>query len=106
MPMTNAEKAKLLRSAASALEHGRLRTASKKIAQAVKPYLLVTISGGVAEIAINEGDVEIDLLDYDNLESTAADDLLLSDREWEWLKEHDADLFEFFAPSYAKREEA
>jgi hypothetical protein len=104
--MTRAEQARLLRSAASALEHGRLRTASKKIAQAFKPYLLVTINGGVANIAINEGGVDIDLLDYDNLESTPADDLLLSDREWEFLREHDADLFEFFAPSYAKREEA
>jgi len=104
--MNRAEQARLLRSAASALEHGRLKTASKKIAQVVKPYLLVTIRGGVADSAINEGDVEIDLLDYDNLESTPADDLLLSDREWEFIREHDADLFEFFAPSYAKREEA
>jgi hypothetical protein len=71
-----------------------------------EPYVLVTPNGGVANIAINEGDVEIDILDYDNLESTPVDDLQLSDREWEFLRKDDAELFEFFAPSYAKREEA
>jgi hypothetical protein len=103
--MTNAEKARLLRSAASALEHGRLATARRKIAQATTPYVLITVSGGVAEIAYRDL-VEVDILDYDNLESTAADALILSDREWEFLRKDDADLFEFFAPSYAKREEA
>jgi len=68
----------------------------------MKPYVLVTISGGVAETVINEG-AEVDILDWDNLESTGADDLRLSDREWQWLKDHDAELFEFFAPSFAKR---
>jgi hypothetical protein len=68
-----------------------------------KPYALVTISGGVADLTVAEGGVEVDLLDYDNLESTGADDLLLSGREWDYLKKHDLDLFNFFAPSFAKK---
>jgi hypothetical protein len=73
-------------------------------------YVLVTVRGGVAEVAVTEHDkdtsVEVDILDYGNLEQTGADDLILSDNEWRYLKENDNELFEFFAPSYAKREEA
>jgi hypothetical protein len=32
-----------------------------------KPYALVTISGGVADVAITEGGAEVDILDYDNV---------------------------------------
>jgi hypothetical protein len=65
-------------------------------------YVLITVSGGVADVVINEG-CDVDILDYDNLESTGADDLILSDREWDHLRTYDESLFEFFAPSYAKR---
>jgi len=110
--MTNAEKAKLLRSAASALEHGRYSTARKKIEQATKqqrtnwsdaPYVLITIIGGVADTAVNEGNVSVDLLDYDNLKDTAAGDVSLSDREWKFLEQNDKELFDYFSPSYALR---
>jgi hypothetical protein len=65
-----------------------------------KPYVLVTIYGGVAEVAENESGVEIDILDFDNLKDMAADDLRLSEREWEYLRKFDRESFEFFAPSY------
>jgi len=70
-----------------------------------KPYVLIVISGGVADIAQNTSSIDVDILDYDNLESTAPDDLILSDNEWEYLKANNPDLFEFFAPSYAKKDE-
>jgi hypothetical protein len=105
--VSRAKQARLLRSAASALELGRLRTAQKKVKEALAPYVLVTVRGGVADLAHTEGcPVEVDILDFDNLEQTGPDDLLLSDKEWEHLKRTDPELFEFFAPSYAKREDA
>lgn len=103
--MTNAEKARLLRSAASALEHGRYATANKKIAQVSRPYVLITVAGGVADIGTTDGEVGVDILDFDNLESTAAEDARLSDREWQYLKENDPDLYDFFAPSREANDE-
>jgi hypothetical protein len=106
--MKRAEQARLLRSAASALEHGRLQTARKKLTEACgNPYAIVTVRGGVADLAHTEGEisVDVDVLDFDNLESTAADELLLSDKEWEYLKDIDPEQFEFFAPSFAKKDE-
>jgi hypothetical protein len=104
--VSRAKQARLLRSAASALEHGRLRTARKKITEAVgRPYAIVTVRGGVADLAHTEGECGVDILDFDNLETTGPDDLILSDGEWAYLKEHDPDLFEFFAPSFAKKDE-
>jgi hypothetical protein len=69
-----------------------------------KPYVLVTVYGGVPDIAINDQKVEVDILDFDNLESTGAEDANLSDREWEFLRKNNPDLYDFFAPSRAKEE--
>ena len=103
--MKRAEQARLLRSAASALEHGRLQTARRKIAQAVgTQYAIVTVSGGVADLAHTEGYLGVDILDYDNLKDCGPGDIQLSDGEWAYLKEHSPDLFEFFAPSFAKKD--
>jgi hypothetical protein len=68
-----------------------------------KPYVLITVYGGVAEIALNRSHVDVDILDYDNMKDIAADDLCLSDQEWEYLRKYSLDKFVFFAPSYAKR---
>lgn len=68
-----------------------------------QPYVLITVSGGVADIAIAEGEVGIDILDFDDLEQTEPDKLRLSEREWEYLRKHDKSLFEFFASSYNRR---
>ena len=71
------------------------------------PYVLVIVRGGVAQVEWTVSDVstDVDILYYDNLQSTGADDLVLSDREWEYLRENDQELFEFFAPSFAKKDE-
>jgi hypothetical protein len=107
--MTNKETARLLRSAASALEHGRLSTFTKKLEQVNaefnKAYVLVIVQGGIADIGKTVGNVGVDILDIDNLETTRPEDLFLSEREWEYLKAYDSDLFDYFAPSYAKRDE-
>lgn len=77
----------------------------KQDQQAAKPYALVTVYGGVAEIALTEGGAEVDILDFDNMQSTNSNDLVLSDKEWEYLKENNSELFRFFAPSYATKDE-
>ena len=66
------------------------------------PYALITVYGGVAEIAYTEGKVDVDILDFDNMKDTEPDDLILSSQEWEYLEKHNRELFQFFAPSYAK----
>jgi hypothetical protein len=71
--MTRAEQARLLRSAASALEHGRLRTASKKIEQALGGPLVIFAEGGLVQDVGRVSDtgfldVEYDIVDYDVLE--------------------------------------
>jgi hypothetical protein len=68
-----------------------------------KPYALVTVYGGVADLVIAEGGASVDILDYDNMKSTGPEDLSLSDREWEYLREHSPEEFAFFAPSFVKR---
>lgn len=70
-----------------------------------KPYVLITVAGGVAYVAKNTDKVDVDILDFDNMEDTAADDLRLSDKEWKYLRKNHPDTFEFFAPSYAKRKQ-
>ncbi len=73
--------------------------------RAKKPYVLVTVSGGVADMVKGSEAVDVDILDFDNLESTEAGDLILSDKEWVYLEEYSPDLFAFFAPSFAKKDE-
>jgi hypothetical protein len=75
--MTRAEQARLFRSAASALEHGRLRTARKKIEEALGGPLVIFVEGGLVQDVgrVNakgnaEGflSVEYDIVDYDVLD--------------------------------------
>lgn len=71
--MKRAEQARLLRSAASALEHGRLNSASKKIEEALGGPLAIFVEGGVVQDvgrASTDGflSVPYDLVDYDVLE--------------------------------------
>jgi hypothetical protein len=99
--MTNKERATLLRSAASALEHGRLSTAQKKLRQAAgTPYVMVTVRGGVADVAMNGG-AEVDILDFDNLEASEAahEGVTLSDREREFLRTDDPELYAALYPA-------
>jgi|SRR4029077_8401128 len=56
-------------------------------------YVLITISGGVGDIALKPKDVEVDILDFDNLKDTMPGDAILSDREWEYLKKNDPEEF-------------
>jgi hypothetical protein len=58
-----------------------------------KPYALVTVSGGVADLVIAEGGAEVDILDFDNLKDATPETISLSDREWEYLKKNDSELF-------------
>jgi hypothetical protein len=64
-----AEQARLLRSAASALEHGRLKTASKKIEQALGGPLVIFVEGGLVQDVGRVSDEgflssEYDIVDY------------------------------------------
>jgi hypothetical protein len=73
--VSRAKQARLLRSAASALEHGRLQTASKKIEQALGGPLVIFVEGGLVQDVgrVNaEGflAVEHDIVDYDILDGT------------------------------------
>jgi hypothetical protein len=73
--MKRAEQARLLRSAASALEHGRLKTASKKIEQALGGPLVIFVEGGLVQDVgrVNaKGFLAVDheVVDYDILEGT------------------------------------
>lgn len=56
------------------------------------PYGLVTISGGVGDLALAEG-CDVDILDFDNLKDETPETVFLSDREWAYLKEHDLDEY-------------
>ena len=57
-----------------------------------KPYVLITVSGGVADIGINEG-ADIDILDYDNLKAGGRDEFAkLSDRERAYVLKYDPDF--------------
>jgi hypothetical protein len=67
--MNRAEQARLLRSAASALEHGRINTASKKIEQALGG-LVIFVEGGLVQDVGRVSDTgfvsaEYDIVDYD-----------------------------------------
>jgi hypothetical protein len=58
-----------------------------------EPYVLVTVVGGVAEVAINASGVGVDVLDYDNLKADHSLFKRLSDQERAFLAAHDADLY-------------
>jgi hypothetical protein len=57
-------------------------------------YALVTVSGGVAECPIVKGNVEVDILDFDNLAdaSNRVSFSDLSDREQQYLLENDPEF--------------
>lgn len=80
--MTRAEQARLLRSAASALEHGRISTASKKIEQALGGPLVIFVEGGLVQDVgrVNpDGFLSspYDLVDYDVLETLEDHEIFL-----------------------------
>jgi hypothetical protein len=60
---------------------------------APRPYVRVTISGGVGDVAQNASNIDVDILDFDNLKDQSAEDTNLSDCEWQYLKAHDAGLY-------------
>lgn len=77
--------------------------------QAVKPRVLITIAGGVGEVAENIGGVDVSILDYDNVKATLDEcrpysfdpnrakpwkrDLLLSAAELTYIRAHDDAAF-------------
>ena len=70
--MKSKKLAALLRSAASALEHGRQATATKKLVAVlteVVPEIIVSVSGGVAEVVNQPAGIFIEVVDFDNLEA-------------------------------------
>jgi hypothetical protein len=78
--MSNKERAELLRSAASALEHGRHSTANKKIRQFLgEPQsILIAVDGGVATVidrTVPAG-FEIEIIDYDNLKEAPEETII------------------------------
>jgi hypothetical protein len=70
-----------------------------------KPYVLITVSGGVASIASSRG-AEVDILDFDDLKSLDTADIeggvSLSDREWAFLKKSDPEMYERLLPGRAR----
>jgi hypothetical protein len=58
---------------------------------APRPYALVTVSGGVAEMAICDGDIAYDILDYDNLKESIGhrEQIILSARELAYIRAND-----------------
>ena len=58
-----------------------------------KGYVLIVISCGVGEIVQTLGNGEADILDLDNLKEQSAEDTVLSEREWTWIKAHDEKLY-------------
>jgi len=66
----------------------RSTTKSHSAKKQEKPYVLVTVHGGVADIGICKNS-EVDILDFDNLKETAPGQATLSDKEWEYLKKND-----------------
>lgn len=75
--MKRAEQARLLRSAASALEHGRISTARKKIEEALGGPLVIFVEGGLVQ-DVNRVNakgfiaVDYDIVDYDIFDGTPA----------------------------------
>lgn len=65
----------------------------RTLADHKKEYVLVTVRGGVADLAICPKGVEVDILDFDNLKDIAAGDARLSDKEWAYLKKNDHDEY-------------
>lgn len=59
------------------------------------PYVLVTVSGGVADVAVNESKVDVDILDYDNLKATVygGEGLILTQRELAYIRANDQPEF-------------
>jgi hypothetical protein len=65
-----------------------MRKTTTSTKKKVVPYVLITVNGGVADIAVNGSSVDVDILDFDNLkESTPG--ITLSKQEWEYLKKND-----------------
>ena len=107
--MKRSEQAKLLRSAASALEHGRLSTARKKIEQALGGPLAIFIEGGLVQDVgrlTPKGflDVEYELMDYDVLETI--DDFEVKEYFERRSPELRAYIQKFLPEEYAKFQEA
>jgi hypothetical protein len=80
--MNRAEQARLLRSAASALEHGRRKTASKKIEQALGGPLVIFVEGGIVQDVGRVSpsgflEVPYDLVDYDTFETSEDHEVFL-----------------------------
>ena len=86
--MNDKKLAKLLRSAASALEHGRHTTARSKLSEALpaitkRTSLVVFVEGGIIQTLLaldpraKDGyrELEYELVDYDIFEGTPAEDI-------------------------------
>jgi hypothetical protein len=58
-----------------------------------KPYVLITVSGGIADVVTNDSDVDVDILDFDNLKDHAIGGTILSQKEWDYLKEFEPRLY-------------
>jgi hypothetical protein len=79
----NAETAALLRSAASALEHGRVATASKKIQKALGGPLAIFVEGGIVQTVLRVNSTApkgyrfaaYELVDYDVFDTESGEDI-------------------------------
>lgn len=69
------------------------RIGSAELLATRKPYLLISVSGGIADIAVNDSQIDVDILDFDNLKDATPETISLSDREWDYLKKNGPKLF-------------
>lgn len=51
-----------------------------------RPYILVVVTGGIADLATGNSAVDVDILDLDNLKESKPGQMFLSDREWAFVK--------------------
>lgn len=59
-----------------------------------KPYVLVVVHGGIADVALGGSKADVDILDMDNLKDTEPGRASLSDKEWEWLRDNWSEEYE------------
>src|SRR4029077_6424586 len=73
------------------------------VEESKKPYVLITVSGGTAYLAKNDGNIDVDILDFDNLKDATPETIFLSDMEWDYLKKFEPTTYKRLGGKNAKQ---
>jgi hypothetical protein len=68
----------------------------RKFVEQPKGPVLVSVSGGVAEVidsTVPKG-IEVEIVDFDNMKDTEPGDLRMSEAAWEYLRTDDPRMYE------------